>query len=228
MDIDFCTDTSRTVRLWIVALPVTAWGLKHVFETAAFDITCVGTSPNLAQAVVQIPPDAVDVVVADVDGEDAMHLLPSLTMKGDRPVLVSISSATATLRKELVLTGARGVVEKKEPIEHLIQAVQKIADGGMWLDPDVTSDIFRMLAKGTMKDARPSEQCTLDALSKRERDVVAAVIGKPGAPIKVVAASLNISEYTLRNHLSASYRKLNIKNRAELYALAHSNALPGA
>ena len=44
-------------------------------------------------------------------------------------------------------------------------------------------------------------------------------------PGKVIAQRLNISEHTLRNHLTSIYRKLSVSNRAELHAYVNRHGL---
>ncbi|MCI3952856.1 MAG: regulatory protein, partial [Burkholderiales bacterium] len=63
-----------------------------------------------------------------------------------------------------------------------------------------------------------------------ERKIVAAVVHQRSAPNKVIAATLHISEHTLRNHLSAIYGKLGVNRRVDLvlYAMEHRLAQPSA
>jgi DNA-binding CsgD family transcriptional regulator len=57
-------------------------------------------------------------------------------------------------------------------------------------------------------------------LTPAERKVVSAVVRHRSAPNKVIAAALNISEHTLRNHLSTIYSKLDIHRRVDLVMYA--------
>ena len=50
-------------------------------------------------------------------------------------------------------------------------------------------------------------------LTRRERDVLERVAG--GATNREIAAELNLSPHTVKEHTSAVYRKLDVRNRAE-------------
>lgn len=56
----------------------------------------------------------------------------------------------------------------------------------------------------------------LAQLSRREREIVTALVG--ARPVKQIAANLNISPHTVRNHLKSSFRKLNVGSQVELVA----------
>lgn len=56
----------------------------------------------------------------------------------------------------------------------------------------------------------------LAQLSRREREIVTALVA--ARPVKQIAASLNISPHTVRNHLKSSFRKLNVGSQVELVA----------
>ena len=50
-------------------------------------------------------------------------------------------------------------------------------------------------------------------------------VSDPGADNRRLAAGLNLSEHTLRNHVSRIYDKLGVSNRLELYLYAQKHAL---
>lgn len=69
------------------------------------------------------------------------------------------------------------------------------------------------------------DQKKLKALTVRERIVVATVTSHAEALCTGIAATLNISESTLRNHLSAIYEKLGVTHRVGLWAHTHIHGL---
>ena len=62
-----------------------------------------------------------------------------------------------------------------------------------------------------------SQRSTLGDLTEKEHKVVMSVARNSEITLKEIAASLHISEHTLRNHLASIYEKLGVKNRLELY-----------
>jgi DNA-binding NarL/FixJ family response regulator len=74
------------------------------------------------------------------------------------------------------------------------------------------------------------EATKIASLTAREREIIDAMIKQGRSTNKQIAVHLNMSEHTLRNHLSSIYSKLEVENRLELvmYSVKHriSNDLP--
>jgi PAS domain S-box-containing protein len=64
----------------------------------------------------------------------------------------------------------------------------------------------------------------LERLSRRERDVVDELLR--GHRVVSIAARLEVSEHTVRNHLKSIFRKLEVHSQAELVRLIRSNPKP--
>ena len=101
----------------------------------------------------------------------------------------------------------------------LLEAVRHIADGKIWLDRASTAHLVAGLPGATPSVSREASE--LVQLTRREREVV-GLIGR-GLRNQIVADQLHVSEVTVRNHLTAIYRKLNVRSRLQLaiYALTH-------
>lgn len=80
-----------------------------------------------------------------------------------------------------------------------------------WSAADVTRAV-RMVSKGMTVFAPQSEPAPA-SLSQREREVVVLMAG--GATNKEIAERLFLSPHTVKDHTSAVYRKLGVRNRAE-------------
>ncbi len=211
-----------TVRVWLIdQWPTLLEGLSLVFGQRVPDIIVVGTSPNLDHALERIRPDEVDVMVCDVGrarDESVFTVLATLIKATRGRVLVFGAEADALFCQQLVFAGARGVVNKTETSATLAKAIRKVHEGEIWLDRHVTGSVFDALVnrRDTHKhDAR------LDRLTGRERDLLLQLDHFPGASNKEIARHLNLSENTVRNHLSSIYLKLGVSGRLELYAYGH-------
>lgn len=77
---------------------------------------------------------------------------------------------------------------------------------------DEVAMAVRMVGKGMTVFGR-QEEAPATPLSKREREVLTLIAG--GATNKEIAARLFLSPHTVKEHASALYRKLGVKNRAE-------------
>lgn len=100
-------------------------------------------------------------------------------------------------------TGAVGYLLKDAPARELAHAIRRCTLGERVVDPGLAA---AALAEG------PSP------LSARERDVLVASVG--GATVAEIAATLFLSDGTVRNYLSSVIQKLGARNRAHAVRIA--------
>ncbi|MBQ7594740.1 MAG: response regulator transcription factor [Synergistaceae bacterium] len=101
--------------------------------------------------------------------------------------------------------GARGFVLKTVSPKELTTAINTVAKGGLYLDPEVASVMGE-------QDFIPEQ------LSTREREVL--LLAAKGMSSKEVAKKLFISERTVQTHLASIYDKLGSRNKTEALLLA--------
>ncbi len=101
--------------------------------------------------------------------------------------------------------GARGFVLKTVSPKELTTAINTVAKGGLYLDPEVASVMGN-------QDFIPEQ------LSVREREVL--LLAAKGLSSKEVARRLFISERTVQTHLASIYDKLGSRNKTEALLLA--------
>ena len=126
---------------------------------------------------------------------------------------------------EALRSGASGfLVKDTEPVD-LLRAVRVVADGEALLSPSVTR---RLIADYVSRTAPRAEVPGLEALTEREREVMALVAG--GLSNAEIAAHLVVSPATARTHVSRAMVKLHARDRAQLVVFAYESGLvrPGA
>jgi DNA-binding NarL/FixJ family response regulator len=167
------------------------------------------------------------VVVLDLDlgGENACEIIPVLVNRGGTRVLVWTGMRDSRTREQSILRGASGLVQKEEPAETLLRAIEKVHRGELWLDRSTTGRIFIELSSRKGGASADGEDRRIASLTVRERDIIAQLVADPGADNRRLAARLHIGEHTLRNHLSRIYDKLGVPNRLELYVFAQRHAI---
>ena len=218
------------IRVHIVMPALLAWGTARLVESAAPQLVVAGLSGDgaaCAQALAQTQPD---VVLLDVDAPGAQQWVAELHQQTPARLLLLSDTRDADTLDAMVLAGARGVLSKHEQPDTLLKAIEKVHAGEMWLDRHATGRVFMAMArqhKATHTAAAP-EQAKIASLTRRERQMVAALAKRAGATGKELAAALHISEGTLRNHLTSIYEKLDVKNRMELFAFAQAHRLVDA
>lgn len=212
-------------RVMLVALPLMSWGLERLLEGDHGRWSVVGVVESAAEGVLRMEQIGPDVIVFDLDGEEGTESLAHLQAQTSAKILVLTSSRDHALQDSAVLVGARGVVGKYEAPVVLLRALEKVNAGEMWIERSATSRIFMELSLHQDGRWRSSRRASVSALTPKEKLTVEALTSDAAAPGKVVAQRLNISEHTLRNHLTSIYRKLSVSNRAELQAYINRHGL---
>ena len=169
------------------------------------DIDVVGQARDgqiaLAEALAKRP----DIVLTDIEMPNMSGLELAAELKrrdaGIRVIILTTFARPGFLRRALD-AGAAGYLLKDAPADRLADAIRRVHLGGRAIDPE--------LAAGSWTEDDP--------LTDRERQVLRlAADGQSGAEI---AASLNLSEGTIRNYLSEAVGKLGARNRVEAARLA--------
>lgn len=212
-------------RVMLVALPLMSWGLERLLEGDHGRWSVVGVVDSAAEGVLRLEQISPDVIVFDLDGEEGTESLAHLQAQTPAKILALTSSRDPALQDSAVLVGARGVVGKYEAPVVLLRALEKIQAGEMWIERSATSRIFLELSRHQDGRWRSSRRASVSALTPKERQTVEALAADAAAPGKVIAQRLSISEHTLRNHLTAIYRKLSVSNRSELHAYVNRHGL---
>jgi len=219
---------SQPIQVLLVALPLVAWGLERLVESARPQLALAGSARSVADIIGSIGQRAPDVVVVDLDGEQGAESLGLLHSKTSAKILAVTGSPHEVLHDEAVMAGARGVVDKRDvdSASTLLKAIEKVHQGEIWIDRNATSRIFLELArrKSALVQHNPETQ-KIARLTRRELQALTMLASDPGSSNKKVAEKLFISEHTLRNHVTSIYSKLDLTNRVDLYAFAQRNGI---
>jgi DNA-binding NarL/FixJ family response regulator len=119
-----------------------------------------------------------------------------------------------TYVRDLLEAGVCGYILKDDDYVSRIETiVRDLATGQLYLSPQA----YEALAQATQQMA------DRDLLTGRERDILR--LAKRGLPNPQIARVLHLSPGTVRNHLSAIYRKLGVHSRYEALAIAEDRDL---
>lgn len=149
-----------------------------------------------------------DVALLDIrmPGYDGVTVAQKVKNEGLKTAIVMLTSYDA---QQYVIAslraGARGFVLKTVSPKELTTAINTVAKGGLYLDPEVASVMGE-------QDFIP------EPLSVREREVL--LLAAKGLSSKEVAKQLYISERTVQTHLASIYDKLGSRNKTEALLLA--------
>lgn len=107
-------------------------------------------------------------------------------------------------------SGATGYLDKSVFPSRLLEAIHEVVHGGAPLSPGIARQLV---------DYFNQPKIPLFDLSLREKDVLLHLC--EGSSVRAMAASLDVSQNTIRFHLKNIYRKLSVKSRLEAVVLAY-------
>lgn len=169
------------------------------------DLEVVGRARDGAEALELARSARPDVVVTDIEmpGMTGLELAAALRRQERRPrvIIVTTFARPGYLRRALE-AGVSGYLLKDAPAEELADAVRRVHAGGRAVDPELAAEAWG----------------AEDPLTDRERQVLR--LAGEGRTTAAIAASLHLSEGTVRNYLSEAISKLDAGNRVEAARIA--------
>lgn len=200
-------------------------GIAALLKSGNQPIELIGTSASLSQAVDKIEKIAIDIILLDIDSESSEIplLIGKLHTISKAKILLLTRLDNIKLQDAAMLQGAHGILRKDTTAEQLVSAISKVAKGEIWLDRTATARLFVEFAR-TKNKSPDLDVGKLELLTRREREIIDYVINSNSSS-KAIASDLNISESTLRNHLTAIYEKLGVANRQGLLSFAFEHNL---
>lgn len=195
--------------------PIVRDGLVAVLSTQA-DFVVVGEAADGAALVAQATALRPSLVLADLEmpqggGVAAIRQLRALAP--EVPVIVLTAFDTDDRIIGALEAGARGYLLKGAPRGEIFHAIRVVSAGGSLLHPPVAARVLQHFS------AAPAHA----SLTAREQEVLRLVA--QGQANKAIAATLAISERTVKFHVSALMAKLGAGNRTEAVAIATQRRL---
>ena len=199
-------------------------GLEMVL-TEEPDIELVGEASDGAEAVEKAGEALPDVVLMDIRMPKSSGIEACRAMKEVSPsakiVMLTISDEEEDLF-EAIRAGASGYLLKDIPYDEVADVVRAVHGGQSLINPSMAAKLlteFAALAKHDGDGEEPTQQVPPPKLTDREMEVLRLLA--QGRSNQQIAEGLNISEVTVRTHVSHIFAKLGAGNRVEaaLYAL---------
>ncbi len=151
----------------------------------------------------------VDLILLDLTMPGVQGLSGLLFLRAENPqipvVVVSASEDPTTIRRALEF-GASGYVPKSLSVEKIRAAIRQILDGGVWSPPDIPLE-------GTTDPETRDLAGRLSSLTPQQVRVL-MMLGE-GLLNKQIAYKLNVSEATIKAHVSAILQKLGVDSRTQ-------------
>ncbi len=158
-----------------------------------------GPSPDLALIDLSMP-----------GAQGSQHISEVLRLRPKMRVLVLSACEDGALMQKLINQGAHGYLPKSYPPDIMLSAIRLVLSGSTYIPPmAMHADGY---ASPPTSDPEHEEQLA-ELLTERQIDVLRLL--SRGSPNKVIARELGISEGTVKIHLAAIFRALNVRNRVE-------------
>jgi DNA-binding NarL/FixJ family response regulator len=193
--------------------PVVRRGLRVLLEVQD-GIEVAGEAGDGATALALDAELSPDVILLDLKlpGMDGLAVLGELRARDSAARVLVLTSVTEPASVSLaVRSGAAGMLYKDVDPDALVRAIRSVHDGHLLLAPEAAGNLVR--SAGT-----PSPVAGLDALTSREREVLAELT--KGRSNREIARALSVSEKTVKAHVSSVLAKLGVQDRTQAALLA--------
>jgi DNA-binding NarL/FixJ family response regulator len=149
----------------------------------------------------------VDVTLPGINGVDLIKRIRA--RNATVRILVASMHDESLFAERCLRAGANGYINKESATQDVLEAVNKVLDGEVYLSAEMTSRMLKNAVGGQL-----GEKSTLEKLSDRELEVF-ALIGK-GLPTREIADRLHLSVKTIETHRDHVRQKLGINSSTEL------------
>lgn len=161
-----------------------------------------------AEAILESQKD-LDLVLLDMGLPDARGVDGLLRLKANDPllpvVIVSASEEGADIQSAMEL-GALGFIPKTSGLTELVNALRQVVAGDIYVPPAYDHSVGE-------PGIAQTKLAQLQQLTQRQREVLHLVM--KGYSNKDICRELNIAEPTVKIHIQAIYRTLNVKTRTQ-------------
>ncbi|NBF06657.1 response regulator [Pseudomonas sp. Fl5BN2] len=178
---------------------------SEVMETADLDSALALTQEH----------DDLDLILLDLNMPGMHGLNGLITLRNEAPT-IPVVIVSAEQDKQIVLQaityGAVGFITKSSPRSQMTEAIEQILNGNVYLPPDIIRT--QKSQPGRRNSETPSfPPELLQALTRKQLLVLERMT--KGESNKQIAYTLDIAETTVKAHVSAILRKLNVHNRVQ-------------
>lgn len=170
------------------------------------DMEVIGTANNGAEAINACRNELPSIVLMDIQMPVMDGIQATRQIKTEWPQVQVMMLTTFKDEKNIrlaILAGAVGYLIKSTEVTSMAQKIRALMSGSTVLDADVLKQL-----------TQPAEREGLEQLTPREREIAALVA--QGLSNREIAEQLYLSEGTVRNTLSITLEKLQLRDRTQL------------
>jgi two-component system nitrate/nitrite response regulator NarL len=214
---------NRNMKILVVDdHPIYRKGLVALLDQMEPD-TALLQANDAAQALAAIAEhDDLDVVILDllIPGMDGLRAIAEFgQLRPELPVIILSSSENPADVRSALANGALGYVPKSAAEHTLLSAIRVVLNGDVYVPP------FVMVEAASMPSEAPKTAARSDrpVLTDRQIEVLQRI--SAGQLNKIIAAELGLSEKTVKSHITAIFKALNVMNRSQAAAAGRAAGL---
>lgn len=189
--------------------PMARAGMKAMLQDVSPEVEIRGSTSLLPEAVTQVSNGVADVIIAEIDQWDE-KTWPSWGELA--PPVVALADLTAGELLEALRLGLRAILPREATADQIASAAMAAHQGLVVL---TTADLDPLVSASLRTASDPVHG---EGITAREKEVLRLVAD--GLGNKQVAATLNISEHTVKFHITSIMTKLDAGTRTEAVAVA--------
>ncbi|MEI8623180.1 response regulator transcription factor [Pseudoalteromonas sp. B28] len=146
-----------------------------------------------------------DLTIPSANGLQALSQLRN--QYPDILIIMVSANETPSIIKQAMTLGASGYIPKSSSLDIISQAIAHVLNGDNWLPPDIDLNDVQV------NDEQSEFSSNLEKLTPQQYRVLAMIA--EGLLNKQIAFEMSIQETTIKQHVSAILRKLNVYNRTQ-------------
>lgn len=188
--------------------PIVRLGIKSLLESHPSFQVC-GEAGSRKEALELLSKGCPDLAIVDLilGQDDGLEFVKEISAQcPELKILVMTMQDESVYAERVIRAGADGFITKQDATEHLLEAVETILQGEIYLS---RASSLRVLGR-VLRDESPQTQTSVNTLSDRELHVF-QMIGT-GLKTKEIADSLTLSPKTIETYRENIKRKLELKN----------------
>ena len=175
---------------------------------------------ELIDMLQDIQPDVIlmDIRMPIIGGVEATKIIKQVN-KNIKIIILTTFNEDEYIFKA-IRNGADGYLLKDVGSEYIVRAIKSAYNGGMLLDPEVTTKVIKAFNSIVDSNEYYIQDNKLELLTTRELDVVKLI--SQGKNNKEISKALYITEGTVKNYVTRILSKLELKSRTELAIYANN------
>jgi two-component system nitrate/nitrite response regulator NarL len=194
-------------------------GLEGLLTSRGIEvIASVGSGQDCLRLVGDLKPDIIllDMRMPGINGLGVLELLRK--HDPELPVVMLTTSTDEGDLLESLRQGAQGYLLKDMEPDELVLALRDIVSGKTVVAPDLAPILAKAVQGGGVSEKQETEASPFSELTPRETEILGLLA--EGQSNKTIARNLGISDGTVKLHVKAILRKLEVHSRVEAAVMA--------